>query len=75
MYLLDYSGEVEVTNVTNSQIFIGASLEGRWAACSALMGHHAERGASVHAHKVESVLCMRLTPTPCCRPGRWPGHL
>ena len=25
VYLLDYSGEVEVSNVVNSQIFIGAS--------------------------------------------------
>lgn len=25
VYLLDYSGEVEVTNVTNSQIFIGTA--------------------------------------------------
>ncbi len=26
VYLLDYSGEVEVSNVTNSQIFIGMPL-------------------------------------------------
>lgn len=77
VYLLDYSGEVEVSNVVNSQIFIGASY------------HRCHGNDKVIFSRNQTSLWQTamtfwglqvcnlgpLTPASMHRPCRWSGHL